>query len=132
MKRGRIDMPNKNRHGQDVTESGHVIPEKEKIAAAVREILEGSDALMGDTYVKLLANYVMQYSKDDWYNGYRQGLAKGREEAAPMFLAAFEAELAKYPVTDHIGEQLWSDSVIRDTARRATKLVMEGAENERS
>jgi hypothetical protein len=73
------------KHTPENTRPDRVVKESERIYEAL-------DGLFGSSLtrkqLKELANWVMEYSRSDYYDGYRQGLVKGRQEAQAIIDSA--------------------------------------------
>lgn len=74
-------------------------PESTRISKEIRELYEQHNT--GTTYddeqelIKALTRYVLDHDGKDWYDGYRQGLVKGREEAQAIIESAKQMQRKK-------------------------------------
>jgi hypothetical protein len=87
------------KHTPTNTRPDRVIKEDERIYEALDTLLGRS---LTRKQLKEAASYVMEYSRADWYNGYRQGLVSGRKEALAMVsgIIGEDEEVPKYGSTD--------------------------------
>lgn len=125
---------NTNRHNQQLDTKGHVITETERIEAALQKL--GTPTYPGNTQVcvfdiKVLAKWVMQYSKDDWYAGVKQGIALGRKEAVVM-LETLEGQaeiMSTKAETD--GHNVWGNEIMQAVPLSAVEGCLKAMKEEK-